>query len=419
MATINLTGDDSENVPQGPEVPSSGHSNPALGGGEAVRLCKPCVPDPQPAPSVPSTSPHRSSTRWMNGIAVDESYDTIRRMNWQNEWQTDSLLRTDPTSHTDRHDRVHPPNLPGPGWGLPSEPFRDFRRQRGRGIIDGDNNLNAARTSAGDIPEEGPPRYSGIDYTVVPTYARRGLPPGYTPQQLPDASLEYRSRSGSAPTHSGMWRNSLPDPRVLSNALPSLRRPPSGPFSRNRAPSELPPRPHPTPPSNRPRVRSMLEPFTSVPGSSAQPRPRLTERDVCPICRRVFPPLGPNNSETDRERHIVDCITSREAAASSIAPRERALSGNSNRGGPAGDAHRRGESVSSPPPTPAPQMLPFKATEKDCISQEGGTKECSICMVEYDVGDALARLECLCCFHESCIRSWFERKKECPVHKVA
>jgi hypothetical protein len=31
----------------------------------------------------------------------------------------------------------------------------------------------------------------------------------------------------------------------------------------------------------------------------------------------------------------------------------------------------------------------------------------------------LTRLECLCKFHKSCIIDWFQRKQECPVHKVA
>lgn len=64
-------------------------------------------------------------------------------------------------------------------------------------------------------------------------------------------------------------------------------------------------------------------------------------------------------------------------------------------------------------------MLTFVATEKDCVSEDGNTPECSICMVEYDVGDQLARLECLCKFHKECIVSWFERKQECPLHKIA
>lgn len=76
------------------------------------------------------------------------------------------------------------------------------------------------------------------------------------------------------------------------------------------------------------------------------------------------------------------------------------------------------------------QMLRFIATEKDCgvktdgVESTGGggdvqPQECSICMVEYEVGERLARLECWCKFHEECIVEWFGRKRECPVHKLS
>lgn len=179
-------------------------------------------------------------------------------------------------------------------------------------------------------------------------------------------------------------------------------------------------------PGGRPRVRSMLDPTTSSASSSA-PRARITESDICPICFRIFPPIGPTSTEASREQHIAECISSREAA-SSLTSHSRSMS-MSSRPNPAEGTSRHRVSISSQQnpemlaqsfaPEVAPQMLPFKANEKDCMGQDGNPQECSICMVEYDVGDSLARLECLCCFHEECIRSWFERKKECPVHKVA
>ena len=65
-------------------------------------------------------------------------------------------------------------------------------------------------------------------------------------------------------------------------------------------------------------------------------------------------------------------------------------------------------------------MISFTASEKDCIGEDGSSQqECSICMVEYDVGDRLARLECFCKFHKECIVSWLGRKSECPVHKAS
>ena len=78
---------------------------------------------------------------------------------------------------------------------------------------------------------------------------------------------------------------------------------------------------------------------------------------------------------------------------------------------------RRG-SMGQPPPHSPVHMLLFVASEKDCVGEDGNVQECSICMVEYDVGDLLARLECLCKFHKACIVEWFGRKQECPVHKI-
>ena len=153
----------------------------------------------------------------------------------------------------------------------------------------------------------------------------------------------------------------------------------------------------PIDPYRRPRGNSLYaQHMRDLAGAPAPrpPRPRLNEEDICPVCRRALPPKGPDGSEAQREAHIMDCITSREPAT---------------RGG--------GEGSSSRPGTL--HMIAFTATEKDCVGEEGNTPECSICMVEYDPGDELARLECFCKFHKVCIVSWLNRKAECPVHKAS
>lgn len=169
----------------------------------------------------------------------------------------------------------------------------------------------------------------------------------------------------------------------------------------------------PTPPSgNRPRVRSMLDPdagfrrFMDQASSSLSsrphplPRPRLRESDICPVCRHALPPRVEDGDETAREAHIRDCIAARDPSAqSSTSTRRRSM-------------------VQTSPSAPL-RMLLYTASEKDCVGEDGTTQECSICFVEYDVGDHLARLECLCKFHKTCIVEWLSRKQECPVHKVA
>lgn len=65
-AIIDLTGDDEDEAPGLPGSLRSDRSqnrenwiDPALGGGQEVRLCNPCVPDPNPSPHLPFTPPSR------------------------------------------------------------------------------------------------------------------------------------------------------------------------------------------------------------------------------------------------------------------------------------------------------------------------------------------------------------------------
>ena len=44
--------------------------------------------------------------------------------------------------------------------------------------------------------------------------------------------------------------------------------------------------------------------------------------------------------------------------------------------------------------------------------------ECEICFDEMEAGDRVARLNCLCIYHEACISEWFSRGNFCPIHHV-
>jgi Ring finger domain len=144
-------------------------------------------------------------------------------------------------------------------------------------------------------------------------------------------------------------------------------------------------------------VDSERSPYSSQP--SRPPRaPLPDERDVCPICNRILPPRGADGDESARETHVRDCIERHGPRGRS--PPLRAA------GGPG-----------APRAVSTMRMVAFAATEKDCVGEDGGAQECTICMEEYEVGAMLVRLECLCKFHQTCIVEWFERKRECPVHK--
>lgn len=59
-------------------------------------------------------------------------------------------------------------------------------------------------------------------------------------------------------------------------------------------------------------------------------------------------------------------------------------------------------------------VFPYKATEKDCSDDA----ECAICLEEFEIGVDMGRLECFCRFHLKCIRGWFKtRPGKCPIHQ--
>ncbi|KAJ5528471.1 hypothetical protein N7527_001864 [Penicillium freii] len=130
-------------------------------------------------------------------------------------------------------------------------------------------------------------------------------------------------------------------------------------------------------------------------------RPAPDEGDFCPVCRRQFLPLSPEQPLEARQAHTRACIEGYLRPTAS----------------PRASSVQQGPPLPHPPP--AARMLPFVATEKDCLGEDGQAAECTICMEDYEVGQTLARLECLCKFHKHCIVDWFERKMECPVHKLS
>ncbi|KKA22260.1 hypothetical protein T310_3695 [Rasamsonia emersonii CBS 393.64] len=321
---VDLTWDDS---------PQSS-SNPALGGGEEVRLCNPCVPDPNPDPPI-------------GYGAIRSGLDRLSDSNWG------ATLPALPSSHP-RHRAHHSLSRASQFYG-----------QRPDMEAESDDRRGESRT--GNSGEQFSP-------------SRYGLPYDY--QQSPPA---YSTSRGQAVSDKKMgFRSDV----VLTLCLvldPSVR--PSW--------------------NTLPGWNFRLLEHTTQPGAIfmdperprhafRSQRPPIDERDLCPICSQPLPPRGSDGNEEAREAHIRDCIENSSRGARSPPPRG---------------------SPSSHAPHPM-RMLSFTATEKDCVNEDGSAQECTICMEEYEVGESLARLECLCKFHKSCIVEWFERKKECPVHKV-
>jgi hypothetical protein len=141
---------------------------------------------------------------------------------------------------------------------------------------------------------------------------------------------------------------------------------------------------------------------------------------MCPICSRALPPLGDYRAEMAREIHIASCIGQHMAPSVTTTPHRHTLAHP-----PAATqmAPRAAQPANQPQHTRQPSRpmayLTHHATEKDCIAEDGSERECSICLVEFGVGDELAVLECLCKFHKVCIRAWLDKSGSgCPLHKI-
>ncbi|KAH6606641.1 kinase anchor [Trichoderma cornu-damae] len=138
--------------------------------------------------------------------------------------------------------------------------------------------------------------------------------------------------------------------------------------------------------------------LTGEAGSSSRqralpPPPQIAEEDECPVCHLELPSRQLPNFEALRESHITTCIQSHSTYGS---PRAAA------------------DSTAPLPPPRRTGMYTYAATEKDCIDDA----ECTICLEEFTVGIPMARLECLCRFHRSCISAWFvNHPGRCPVHQ--
>lgn len=57
------------------------------------------------------------------------------------------------------------------------------------------------------------------------------------------------------------------------------------------------------------------------------------------------------------------------------------------------------------------EELVFEVTQ---YNPESKTKECSICLVDFEETDDVVELKCSHVFHQGCIVEWSDRKPECP-----
>ena len=305
----------------GPTSPAGRELGRNLGGGEIVRVCNPCVPDP-----------------WTPGTAESPA----RAL-------PEQPRRRESADESRRPDRYRY---------IPAPPPRQSSHEGGRA-------RSQSHQPAASALSRSVPHSSGFLLRNDPRNRRPPLPP---PPPGPSGHRYSQSSSDATPA-----------------ALPSFT---------SARPSAVPS--HSTPP---------------------QPKPRreVREEDECPVCGTELPP-GPNL----REAHIQECIAAR---FSSGAP-------SSYHQAPA-PTHSYSTNDASGPSTPPAQrprarsyrprgMALYRATEKDCTNEDDEPQECVICFEEFQPGDEMGRMECLCKFHRSCIRQWWDTKGvgSCPTHML-
>ncbi|ORY66141.1 FYVE zinc finger-domain-containing protein, partial [Pseudomassariella vexata] len=283
----------------------------AIGGGERVRLCNPCVPDPNTTPPHAQRSPG-----------------------------------TDLLQPRSVHHRSH---------------------SSASGTGNAGNLIGNAPNDAGSRS-----RSATLQYSSSHRAGSRGVP------SLTQNLTQNRILSGTPPTY-------YPYPSGYASSSSSRYQPPA-----------------------QPHYQSLLDNLAASSSSSAAsrnnrplpppPPQQIPEEDECPVCHRELPSQRLPNFEALRESHITTCITQ-----------------HSTYGPPAATSNQLG-AHGTPPQRIARRtgMFPYAATEKDCVD----SAECTICLEEFSVGVPMARLECLCRFHRSCIEAWFvNHPGRCPVHQ--
>ncbi|KAK7514062.1 FYVE zinc finger protein-like protein [Phyllosticta citriasiana] len=356
---IDLTGDSETDRPSAPPT-----YNPALGGGEEVRVCNPCVPDPNFSPPPQQDIQSRFPDFFSAGFS-------------------------------DSSAQAYTPLSPGGrsrNFTIDSQGFSRFAPA-----------MSGHRPSLSDVSS----RNAAIGSRSDDNSSRaRGVGLGSHQQQFSSTPLGSAGSNGagrspySYPHHPGSLS-------FLSQHMRSSRTHSAGSTST----------------AHQSRYRQFAAPTSSQQPSPAPRRRVVPEEDECPICHEELPPKGPDGSTAQREAHVEDCIAANFAGRPGPAQGTPGSGGGtpsaiSGHGSPAGTPPVVAEG-SRGRRRATHGMLRYRATEKDCIDEKGEPQECIICFEEFHEGDEMGRLECFCKFHRACIRSWWDTKGDgsCPTHQ--
>ena len=400
--------------------------NSVLGGGEKVRLCNPCVPDPQPEMPALLRDPSQSTSSFTAG-------------------QRRELFGPEPTGHrlSAPPALIEFPRLHYPPNSRPTRPTESEQQLYARLQHPG-TRVPLDMYEEDEDSESSPEAYMSAPrhHVLVSTPLARTLHQtdyvqGSSQSRYPHSMTPMHSRYHSLDSRQA----SLP-PVPQFDSRPRI----SSMLDSTRNYYGMPP---PSFPSGLPAPPSVPQRSASTTAPRPAPR-RIREEDMCPICLLELPPKGPDGDESDREHHITECIEQHDTStprqhqapptsqlqpniSTSLPAEPRSRTQTFGASGPTLPLASSHATSSSTPPAPGPArphvpgMIRFAATEKDCTPQtnadgrlDESSVECSICFGEYRLADRLVRLECWCKFHEECIVEWVVgRGGGCPLHKIS
>ncbi|KAK3074281.1 hypothetical protein LTR53_003392 [Teratosphaeriaceae sp. CCFEE 6253] len=370
-----------------------------LGGGEVVRVCNPCVPDPW--------TPDNASVR-----GGDETGARLRPLIEGARNAGDATEAEQSAERLRRHYMPPPPPSSRPGVGGRT------RSQSHQPVM----TSTLSRSIPGQPQQLTPARPSPSSHDRASPRPSPGPP---SPHQSRSISHRY-SHSHS---HSHPYAPTLPLPhfprgdsaaRPPLNNAPSAYSPQARPRRVVREEDECPVCGTELPPGEAIRAAHVqaciAERFSSTPGSSSMPHPpppppprHSSHTGAAPTPHITTPTAGGFNPAS------LPAFNSTHPTASTTPP-----------GLPPVDPSTAAAARPRAPSHRPRGMALYTATEKDCLapSASGGAaeepQECVICLEEFAVGDAMGRMECLCKFHRVCIRGWWERRGggNCPTHQL-
>ncbi|MCJ1437987.1 hypothetical protein MMC27_007374 [Xylographa pallens] len=382
--------------------------SPALAGGQEVRLCNPCVPDPNPLP--PPSYPATAFASMIRPDGTQIQQITGSSSNMRNVAPDDWPLRqgTAPGIH-----RRQPYGMAGRlssqgSGGSGSRVEEDMVCLTIGGMqpacFEVYNSSGLKLTQPSQPGAANPPRpfepphtrRHGIRPPSLPAHEARRF--DFQPETLP---------SSSNPTAQHPRLPSSANPFLPHNTTPYGSAPGSSinPLLQTHLPT------HPLHPRSQHRHTASTSSIpSSRPAPSLPPAP-IPPEDECPVCHLALPPTGPAGDESAREAHIIACIAANTFSSSSVprAPIPQSASTTTNTTTTAASTQ---PSAEPPPPAAAAAatvlrrrattgMVVYHASEKDCVGESGEPQECVICFEDFAVGDEMGRLECLCKFHKS------------------